>query len=350
MRASSPEHDPAPARGLEFVPPGPADALDAASLGECRASLEHNSKSFALAARFLPPDKRDAAAVVYAWCRRVDDAVDEVSTAAQPAALAQLRDELALIYSDTPLPRDTADQRTLAAFRAVARTHRIPRIYPEELVAGMAMDVENVPYPDDATLLRYCHRVAGVVGLMMSQVFGVRHERALRHAAHMGWAMQLTNIARDVLEDWERGRLYLPDSRLALAGAPDLRTQLGGPFPAEAAEAVATVVEELLAEADTLYRSGDAGVPSLPLQTAVAVAAAREVYSAIGDRIAAQDHDVRRGRAVVPTTQKLRRVGEALRGIVRSSPRRAMEAYFYGSEFLPVSHAMHFDELVQPHA
>ena len=326
----------------EMSPERPDDA----TLAECRASLEHNSKSFALAARFLAPDKRDAAAVVYAWCRRVDDAVDEVEPAEQPGALARLREELDAIYSEGALPRRTQDERTLAAFQLVASRYQLPRVYAEELVAGMAMDVENVAYPDDETLLRYCHRVAGVVGLMMSQIFGVRHPRALRHAAHLGWGMQLTNIARDVAEDWERGRLYLPDSRLAAAGAPDLRARLGGPFPEEAAAPVARVVEELLAEAELYYRSGDQGVESLPLRTALAVAAAREVYSAIGERVAAQGHDIRRGRAVVSLPQKLSRVGRAVRGLVERAPDRAIAALLEGRAFGPVDRVVTFEELL----
>lgn len=286
---------------------------DEEAIRRCRAILEANSKSFALASKLLPRRQRDDAAVVYAYCRRVDDAIDECVGDPRDA-LAALRVELDWVYGDAG--DNTHDDVTLRAFRLVARQRRIPREYPEELLAGMEMDVVDQPYPDLLTLLHYCHRVAGVVGLMMCHVMGVRDDDALRNAARLGLAMQLTNICRDVLEDWRRGRLYLPDDLLKKASAAGLRGALGGPFPADATEPVAEVVSQLLQKADEFYQSGDEGLSALSMQNALAIAAARRIYAAIGDVVRARACDVRFGRAVVPLSDKLVLTAFATRSVI----------------------------------
>lgn len=274
---------------------------DAEAIAQARRAIAVGSKSFALASRVLPRGCRDEVAVLYAWCRRADDAVDEVPPADQPAALARLRRELDDVYAGTP----PADDVVLRAFAAVVRARAIPRRYPEALLDGMAMDVTGTRYATIADLIGYCWNVASVVGLMMSHVMGVRDDAALRRAAHLGMAMQLTNVCRDVAEDWARGRLYVPDEVLARHGAAGLHARLGGPLPADAVPALAGAVRELLALADRYYASGDRGLSALPWRGALAVRAARRVYAAIGGRIAAQRHDVTAGRAITSTARKL---------------------------------------------
>lgn len=268
---------------------------------ECHAVLARGSKSFAVAARLLPASTRTDAAVLYTFCRRVDDAIDLCPVPAQPTALLELRARLQSIYAGEPQP-DVAWQ----AFSDLVEAVALPREYPEELLRGMQMDVEAERYPDLDALLLYCHRVAGVVGLMLCHVFGVSRQSALRNAAHLGLAMQLTNICRDVLEDWERGRLYLPDRELERAGAHGLRDRLGEPFPDSAALPVARVVESLLTRADCFYRSADHGLDALPFRAALSARAARNVYAAIGARLRERSCDVRQGRVYVPAVQKLR--------------------------------------------
>ena len=168
----------------------------------------------------------------------------------------------------------------------------------------MAMDVAGVRYADWSVLLRYCYRVAGTVGLMMCHVMGVDDDEALAHAAHLGIAMQLTNVARDVREDWERGRLYLPDDLACGAGAADLGHALGGALPASARAAVARATAAVLERADAYYRSGDAGLRHLSPRCAFAVRTARLVYSRIGERVRAQGCDPLAGRAVVSGGRK----------------------------------------------
>lgn len=282
-----------------------------------RESIARGSRSFALASRLLPPRVRDDAVVVYAFCRRADDAVDLAPPDEQPAALRRLRRELDALY-DGHAPPDPV----LRGFRAVVHARRIPKAYPAELLAGMAMDAAGTRYETLDDLLGYCYRVAGTVGLMMCHVMGLADDRALRNAAHLGIAMQLTNICRDVVEDWERGRLYLPMALLRCHGFPVGAAAPRPPFPPAARAPVARVVEALLAEADRYYRSGDAGLRALSPRCALAVRTARLVYAAIGDRIAARGHDVTRGRAVVPGIAKLALAGRAVIETAAALPRR----------------------------
>jgi 15-cis-phytoene synthase len=284
----------------------------------CRASIAHHSKSFALASRLLPGRTADEAAIVYSWCRRADNAVDDGRTRTdQVAALARLRRELDAVYARKP-----QTEPELRAFQQVVHERAIPRAYPEELLHGMQMDLERDRYPQLDDLHLYGFRVAGTVGLMMCHVMGVSDRAAMRRAAHMGMAMQLTNICRDVIEDWHMGRLYLPEDLLAAAGAPDLAARLGGPFPDEAAEPVSRVVASLLRQADVCYRSGDEGVRALTWRCALAVRSARRIYAAIGHRVARRGCDVRAGRAIVPLAAKLRQVIGAATETAREAPWR----------------------------
>jgi phytoene synthase len=292
-----------------------------------RAVIAHHSKSFALASRLLDRRARDQTAIVYAFCRRADDAVDAGDDPA--AAVARLRLELDAVYTwqagrwragAWPPPPDPV----LSAFAAVARDRRIPRRYPEELLAGMAMDASGARYARQDDLRLYCHRVAGVVGLMMCHVLGVRDDAALVPAAQLGIAMQLTNICRDVAEDWDRGRLYVPDDLLARHGAGGLAGDLGRPLPARAVAPLAGAVRELLALADRGYRAARRGIPALPWRAALAVRAAASIYAAIGARIRARGCDVTAGRAVVGRGGNLARVAAASAAAVAALPARAL--------------------------
>lgn len=266
----------------------------------CRTSIAQHSKSFALASRILPPTQRDSAAVVYAWCRRADDAIDLVPAADQGSALVRLRDELSSIYRG-----DALGDPTLSEFQRVVEQSAIPLRYPSELLDGMEMDAVGHEYTTWDDLLLYCYRVASTVGLMMCHVMGVRSDQALPHAIDLGIAMQLTNIARDVKEDWQRQRLYLPDELLTEHGLPQLRRQLEAPLQPHHRDRLKPVLRELLEVADRYYASADRGLVYLSKRNAVGVAAARWIYSDIGRKIAAGGYDVLARRAVVPSHRKL---------------------------------------------
>jgi phytoene synthase len=256
---------------------------------------------------------RDPASIVYAWCRRADDAIDDAEGQAQRRALRRLRAELDQVYAGNALT-----DPVLASFQRVVFDAGIPRHYPSELLAGMEMDAFGFEYQTWQDLFSYCYRVASTVGLMMCHVMGVRDEAALRHAAHLGVAMQLTNIARDVREDWRRGRLYLPVELLKQHDLGHMPTQRHAPFPKSARAGCAGALRELLSVADNYYASGKRGLRYLSPRCELAVRAASAVYSAIGDEIARRQHDVAAPRAVVPKHEKvLLCAAAALRTVAR---------------------------------
>jgi phytoene synthase len=281
---------------------------------ECRRILARHSKSFALAARLLPPAQRDALAAIYAWCREADDAVDLAAPFAQPHLVRNLTVELASIYAGAPQHRPSS-----ACFQEVVRAYDIPMEHPADLLRGLAMDVAAVRYETLADLRRYAFRVAGTVGLMACRVFGVRDALTLVHAAHLGMAMQLTNVCRDVEEDWERGRLYVPLELLPPDVAGELRAGGQRPLPPGARAALRAAVSVLLREADRYYRSADRGIRALDGRVRLAVRTARLIYAEIGDVIAARGYDVA-PRAVVPRRRKLTLVARALRSDGRPAP------------------------------
>ena len=287
------------------------DAQTEARQVVARKILARHSKSFALAGKLLPAGMRHDAAALYAWCRRCDDAVDTPEASLDRArAVRRLRTELDAVYAGTP-----QEDPVLAGLQEVVRRHQLPRAYPEDLLAGMAMDVGVVRMATMDELLLYAYRAAGTVGLMMAYLMGVRDARTLRRAVDLGIAMQLTNVCRDVAEDEGRGRVYLPETLLD-----------GAPLPTRAPDIAAPAVAAVLGCADAFYRSGDAGLGRLPFRCAVAIRAARLIYAEIGAVVARRDFDVRAGRAVVSHARKLALLARAAIDTVVTVVRRRRPA------------------------
>jgi phytoene synthase len=203
------------------------------------------------------------------------------------------------------------------ALAHIARVHGVPGHYALELVEGLGMDVRRERYWTPEELGLYCYRVAGTVGLMMVHVMGVSHQRALRHAADLGIAMQMTNIARDILEDAALGRIYLPLLWLDEAGIPEAQLTQG-----RYRDALARVVGRLLDEADRRYRSGNEGLRYLPLRASVAVAVASSVYARIGGLVRSRRSHAWDERAVVSPLGKLAAVFRGLALVARTIPYR----------------------------
>ena len=298
----------------------------------CSEIIEHHSKSFSFASRFLPSAARADVAVLYAWCRRVDDLIDDSPRAEARHSLLQLRLELDAVYGEGDEALVEKDL-ILSAFRAVVERRQIPKRYPSELLEGMQMDVGNVSYDDLDALHLYCYRVAGVVGLMMCHILGLRDERALCNAAHLGVAMQLTNICRDVQEDWGRGRLYLPAQHLLAIlshqelifsggwrGTPTSQGTSGARrLPAPMREAARFVVHRLLREADRSYQIAYQGIPALPDRAGGAILAAGMIYQDIGRVLLARGCDPESPRAF---TTRGRKRWLALRALLEAPLRR----------------------------
>lgn len=279
-----------------------------------RAILGAGSKSFSFAARFLPPDGREDAAVVYAFCRLADDAADDAPDPdAGMEAVEGLRDEVHGRLPAGPV---------VGAFLEVASRRGIDLRHADELLSGVESDLGRVRIEDDAALVRYGYRVAGTVGLLMCPVIGVAAREAYPFAVDLGVAMQMTNICRDVAEDAARGRIYLPATRLARAGI-DGEALLSGELAKcmEQRRALARVVGEIVTLADIYYASGDLGMRYIPLRPRVAIMVASRVYRAIGHKLLARGGDPFRGRTVVSTAEKLLSTVGAL-GLLLLAPQR----------------------------
>ncbi len=264
-----------------------------------RDTIQQHSKSFSFASKLIPADSRHAVEVLYTWCRQVDDAIDLAPPEEHRAVIRRLEQQLDAIYDTAP-----GDDPVVVAMHDVVTRYGIPRLYPAELLKGMEMDANGYSYQDLDALLLYCYRVAGTVGLMMSHVLGVRNEEALQHALHLGIAMQITNICRDVAEDGERDRLYIPREVLARHGAGPLTNDVGQKSPTAQAGALADSVAELLNIADQYYTSADKGMFSLNGRAALAVRAARYIYADIGRVLRARRCAVFSGRAYVSRPRK----------------------------------------------
>jgi phytoene synthase len=194
----------------------------------CQQKAAQSGSSFYYSFLFLPPPRRRAITALYAFCREVDDVVDEVpDPGVARTKLAWWRQEVAQIFAGTP-------QHPVAkALQPVVRDFPLPQAHFQTVIDGMAMDLEQTRYVDFAALELYCHRVAGVVGLMSAEIFGYVDPRTRDYARDLGIAFQLTNICRDVGEDARRGRIYLPQDDLARFGvAPStlLRGEVAPPF------------------------------------------------------------------------------------------------------------------------
>lgn len=267
-----------------------------------RERIERGSKSFAAAARLFPPELRESAYMLYAWCRHCDDVIDgqEMGFASPDAGIVPrgTRSDIELVdllrRQTLAATRGTPDGPIFEALARVVDKHDIPERHPLELIDGFAMDASGRRYQSLEETILYSYHVAGVVGLMMARVMGVRDAPTLRRASDLGIAFQLTNIARDVMDDAAIGRVYLPLDWLADAGIPASDID----DPAHRA-AVAAVAMKLLAEADRYYASATYGIAALPFRPAMAIAAARSVYRAIGTKVRSRGAEAWDRRAVI---------------------------------------------------
>ena len=209
----------------------------------------------------LPPRKRSAIIAVWDFCRAVDDAVDEEAARDRAErALAGWRAELAACYNGTApaTPQGRALQRFVREFD-------LPRRPFEDLIDGVEMDLRYTRYPTFEALSEYCWRVASTVGLICVQIFGYRHPSSQQYARHLGMALQLTNIIRDVAGDLERGRVYLPVEDLERFGVSDDQLRAGQVTPG-----IRALLAHECARAHDYYRRARAALPREDARSLVA--------------------------------------------------------------------------------
>ncbi len=253
--------------------------------------IARHSRSFSLATLLLPRSVAADVHKLYAWCRACDSAVDdapEIDIAR--GQLDRLRQDVDLIYSGSQ-PR-LPESLWLAD---LVERYPIPKAWTLDLLNGMESDLDFKAKRTVEDLEVYCYQAAGVVGLMMSRLLGVKDVRALEYAKSMGMAMQMTNIARDVAEDWARGRCYLPVEWFARTDM--LETGVSN-------EELRPVLERLLNLADHHYRRSEMGYAALPSQVRWSIRAASAIYQEIGYVIRRSGFRVLQKRHYVPTYRK----------------------------------------------
>lgn len=264
----------------------------------CRRYTKHYAKTFYFASHVLPGRKRRAAYAVYAFCRYVDDIADsgQLSVSQARQMLDDVREQLRRVYAGSP----RMDERLLA-FRHTVLEYRIPQEHFLDLLRGVEMDLENRRFQTFAALKDYCYCVACTVGLVMTHIFGVSDRSAYRRAEDLGIAMQLTNILRDVGEDYRRSRIYLPEDEMAYFGYSEkdlARGTINDEFIA--------LMRYQIARARNYYRSADYGIPFLTADgSQFCVRLMRRLYAAILDQIERNGYNVFTRRACVPSWKKV---------------------------------------------
>ncbi|MGW8329515.1 phytoene/squalene synthase family protein [Streptomyces sp. NPDC055897] len=306
-----------------------ARELDAAAITDpslrkaythCRLLNAQHGKTYFLATRLLPADRRSAVHALYGFARWADDIVDSAdvtgSVTGRAAALHQLTVQL-----ETGLKAGHSDQPVVRALADTARRYGIEHQHFTDFMSAMRDDLSVTDYATYADLRRYMHGSAAVIGLQMLPVLGtvVPRAEAETHAAELGVAFQLTNFLRDVGEDLDRGRVYLPGDLLRAHGVDRERLR----WSRDTGRRDARITQTLRAfEAMTrgIYRQAAPGVPMLAAESRPCIRTAFVLYAGILDAIAADGYTVLHRRAVVP---RRRRLTVALDGLVRVVHARA---------------------------
>lgn len=271
------------------------------------ASIKKGSKSFALASRVLPPSLRDDASMLYAWCRYCDDVIDGQEMGhgqivdykeGQGERLEMLREKTRAALNGEP-----TDDPVFGGLARVVETHEIDHRHPFDLLKGFEMDAEERVYETVEDLLDYSYHVAGVVGVMMANIMGVRDAATLDRASDLGLAFQLTNIARDVIEDARADRVFVPRNLLVKHGAPIEAEKL---CHREYWPAIHDAACEQLDIAEQYYASAKVGIKELDFRCAWAITAALGVYREIGEVLRRGGPNAWEGRVGAGTGRKVR--------------------------------------------
>lgn len=286
-----------------------AEISDASLSAHGAQAIAKGSKSFALASLLFGADLKADVHMLYAWCRHCDDVIDgqtlggdapdgAMTQSEQASRLQMLREQ-----THRALQHEKTGNPAFDGFSAVAQRRDLPEAYAMDLLDGFALDVEQRDYETIDELMEYCYGVAGVVGVMMAIIMGVDRDdhETLDRACDLGLAFQLTNICRDVVDDAQGGRIYLP---LAWLRDEGIAPQPSSILNIANRDNLARVTKRVLDEAQRYYASASQGARRLPLRPAAAVLAARNVYSDIGQLVIARGAAAWDQRAVISTPRK----------------------------------------------
>jgi 15-cis-phytoene synthase len=270
-------------------------SLQAAYKHAERVTSEH-SKSFYFASGLLPEEKRSAVRALYAFCRTVDDIVDESSDSERDSQLDYWRTMVETAsYEDNDL--------VAAAWADTLIRYHIPRHYALQLIDGVARDLSQSRYQTFDELATYCYGVASTVGLMSMYIVGFHGHEAVPYAIKLGVALQMTNILRDVGEDYRNGRLYLPREELVFHGISEMDIAEG-----HITDNWRQFMKFQIERTRQLYAESWVGVKMLEREGQFAIGAASVFYQGILDEIEKRDYDVFTGRASLSALGKVSRI------------------------------------------
>ena len=281
----------------------------------CENITRRRAKSFYFAAKFLPKPKQKAVYPIYAFCRHIDDEIDEIGEGNESEAIRAVEKwqrKLEEVFevneqkakgtgkNQDQKPKTKNQNLVLTAWQDLLETYKIPQNLPLELMQGVLMDTYTKRYENFDDLYVYCYRVASTVGLMSSEILGYSDKIALYYAEALGIAMQLTNILRDVKEDAAMGRIYLPQEDLRKFGVSEEQI-----FAGEMNDNFIEMMKFQIGRARENYRTGEKGISLLEKDSRFTVLLASRIYARILDEIEKQNYDVFTRRAHTTSSQKL---------------------------------------------
>ena len=291
---------------------------------QCEQITWEQARNFAYGIRLLPPEKRHALAAVYAYARRIDDIGDgdlpaEEKTRQLEAARQQVRTLVAKVKGDSQAAELDDTDPVLVALTDAGQRFQLPLEAFEELIEGCLADVNQAVYETFDDLLWYCRCVAGSIGRLSLGIYGpTEPEKQSKLADDLGVALQLTNILRDVREDFLNSRIYLPKEDLDKLGVEFAPFGSPEPFPSEAMQArFANLVEFEANRAREWYGSGLRLLATIDRRSAACTGAMAGIYRRLLERIARNPHAVLEGRTSLPGSEKALVAAQALAGFDR---------------------------------
>ncbi|MBN1153603.1 phytoene/squalene synthase family protein [candidate division KSB1 bacterium] len=262
-----------------------------------RLSSKYYSKSFYISTMVLPPERRWATFALYGFCRFADNLIDNPRERSNDELIAEIDHlirELGIAYRS-----GESEHPIIRSFIVVAKKFNIPIEYPVDLLNGVKMDIKINRYQTFDDLYVFCYRVAGVVGLMMTYVLGYKNPQAFVYAEKLGIAMQLTNILRDIQEDKNVDRIYIPLeelNRFNLTEQDILNETVN--------DNLRDLIKFHIEQANQYYHEAAIGIPMLYYDSQIAIKAASKIYSGILKKIEQNDYNPFLGRVYVPQSKK----------------------------------------------
>lgn len=262
----------------------------------CQQKTRESGSSFTLSFMFLPKDKRDAMTALYAFCREVDDVVDECTDyQIAQTKLAWWKQEIQRLFHETP------QHPVTQALKPVVNSFGLQEVHFIEIIDGMQMDTQYNRYADFEQLALYCYRVASVVGLLSAQIFGYTDRATLEYAHDLGMAFQLTNIIRDVGEDARRGRIYIPLDEMEHAGVTEQQL-----LNSQASPQMQALLLKQIERAEMFYDKALNQLPAKDVRSQLPGLLMAAIYRALLQEIKPEPNLVLTHKIMLPPLRKLR--------------------------------------------